>query len=429
MLDIGIRLNTQRNVESLPTFIINEVIELSGAEKVLFVLYDEEGQEAQFAAVHGIQQTDHTLLYEQAQPFLNRVTRNREALLEQDVTHSTLLSGVPELYLRSVIAVPLVSLSQLVGIIYAETRVISGRFAQTDIDLLMVLANQAATALQNTRLYDAIVRANTELEQRVQQRTAELQQANQTLERAKEAADIAKYAADEANQAKTAFLANMSHELRTPLNAILGFTRIVKRKGQDVLPDKQLGNLDKVVISGEHLLSLINTILDIAKIEAGRMDVLPARFEMSQTIQICTTTIQPLVKKEVLLSQTVAETLPLVYSDPDKIKQILLNLLSNAAKFTADGFIKVDAYQQDNFIVINVTDSGIGMSAEGLSHIFEEFKQAESTTTRKYGGTGLGLSISRKLARLLGGDLTATSQEGIGSTFTLTVPIEYDEAS
>ncbi|MCB0036488.1 MAG: tetratricopeptide repeat protein, partial [Anaerolineales bacterium] len=183
MLDIGIRLNTQRNVDSLPTFIMNEVVELSGAEEILLVLYDKEMREQQLATVHGIYTTAFDPLYQRAQPFLNRVSRSWEAILEQDVAHEPSLNGVPELHLRSVLVIPLISLSQLVGVIYAEMPIINGRFAQTDIDLLMVLANQAATALQNTRLYDEIMRANTELEQRVQQRTAELEQANQTLAR------------------------------------------------------------------------------------------------------------------------------------------------------------------------------------------------------------------------------------------------------
>ncbi|MCB0036515.1 MAG: HAMP domain-containing histidine kinase, partial [Anaerolineales bacterium] len=254
-------------------------------------------------------------------------------------------------------------------------------------------------------------------------------QANQTLARAKEEADIAKYAADEANQAKTAFLANMSHELRTPLNAILGFTRIVKRKGKGTLPDKQLGNLDKVVVSAEHLLGLINTILDIAKIEGGRMDVLPDIFDIAHIVNVCTTTIQPLVKKEVQLVHDIETHLPQIFSDQDKVKQILLNLLSNAAKFTADGRITVRVHQQGDYVIVDVQDSGIGISEEALGRVFEEFKQAESSTAKKYGGTGLGLPISRKLAWLLGGDLTATSTIGEGSMFTLTLPIHYDETA
>jgi PAS domain S-box-containing protein len=237
---------------------------------------------------------------------------------------------------------------------------------------------------------------------------------------------IAKAEAEHANQAKSAFLANMSHELRTPLNAIIGFTRIVRRKGADVLPEKQTENLDKVLTSAENLLNLINTVLDIAKIEAGRMDVLPAYFRLSPLIDLCANTAQPLLQPNVVLEKHVDESLTTVYSDQDKIRQIVLNLLSNAAKFTPAGKITLTAELHGENLHINVSDTGIGISAEALHNIFKEFEQADATTTRKYGGTGLGLTISRNLARLLGGDLTVESEFGQGSTFTLVIPAHYE---
>jgi PAS domain S-box-containing protein len=241
--------------------------------------------------------------------------------------------------------------------------------------------------------------------------------------------NLAKAAAEQANQAKSAFLANMSHELRTPLNAIIGFTRIVRRKAEGVLPEKQTENLDKVLISAEHLLNLINTVLDIAKIEAGRMDVLAANFRIGALIDLCANTTQPLLRPGVTLVKQVDENLTTIYSDQDKIRQIVLNLLSNAAKFTHTGKITLAARLDGENLCISVADTGIGISQEALPRIFKEFQQADNSTTRQYGGTGLGLSISRNLARLLGGDLTVESELGQGSTFTLVIPAKYRSKS
>ncbi len=283
---------------------------------------------------------------------------------------------------------------QIVGVLgLAHSRDSDRTFGEEEIELLTRFAQLASVAIDNAQLFDEAIRARA--------------------------------SAERANQAKSTFLANMSHELRTPLNAIIGFTRIVKRKGADSLPEKQLNNLDKVLVSADHLLALINTILDIAKIEAGRMDVHANSFELAELIDICVITTQPLLKSDVQIVVNVNDELPPLYSDQDKVKQILLNLLSNAAKFTEQGTIAVHAHYDNGSIVVDVIDSGIGIPPEELPHIFEKFTQVNNGNRRQYGGTGLGLSISRHLARLLGGDLTADSEINQGSTFKLTLPIQY----
>jgi PAS domain S-box-containing protein len=237
----------------------------------------------------------------------------------------------------------------------------------------------------------------------------------------------AKLAAEAASQAKSTFLANMSHELRTPLNAIIGFTRLVKRRSKDVLPQKQLENLDKVLVSADNLLGLINDVLDLSKIEAGRVEVHPGTFNLERLIDDCLRTVQPLIKTEdITLMRNVEGDLSRMSTDEDKVRQILINLLSNAIKFTEAGTITVSGRSQEDSFVLRVADTGIGIPKDALDRIFEEFQQVDSSTTREYGGTGLGLSISRHLANLLGGDITVESAVGEGSTFTVTIPVQYE---
>jgi signal transduction histidine kinase len=295
---------------------------------------------------------------------------------------------------RSFLGVPIMVSGKAEGVLSVENCSEEGMFSQDDVRLLSTIAANVGTAINNAKLFQEAQKSQAYAEQ--------------------------------ANSAKSVFLANMSHELRTPLNAIIGFTRIVRRKGEGLLPEKQLENLDKVLISAENLLELINSVLDIAKIEAGRMDVMVAKFPISALIDLCINTAQPLLQPGVILKKKVADGLELVHSDQDKIRQIVLNLLSNAAKFTQQGKITLTAWQEgEQTLCISVSDTGIGISAEALPRIFKEFEQADTTTTRKYGGTGLGLTISRSLARLLGGELTAESTLGAGSTFTLSIPIQY----
>ena len=227
-----------------------------------------------------------------------------------------------------------------------------------------------------------------------------------------------------ASRHKSEFLANMSHELRTPMNAIIGFNRLVMRRCKDILPEKQYQNLEKIAVSADHLLTLINSVLDLSKIEAGRMEVRAAEFQLPPLLEACVRTVEPILNgKDVRLSSQIEGPLPVMCSDQDKIRQILINFLSNAVKFTERGTVAVTAREEGGNMLVSVSDTGVGMPAEKLQTVFESFTQLDSGTTRQHPGTGLGLAISRHLARLVGGDIVVQSTAGEGSTFEMVVPV------
>jgi ammonium transporter len=235
--------------------------------------------------------------------------------------------------------------------------------------------------------------------------------------------EMARDAAMDAASAKSRFLANMSHELRTPLNAIIGFTRLVSRSPGS-LPQKQVDNLSKILISAEHLLGLIDEILDLSRVEAGEVNIEIADADVEDVLREVTDSLEPLVDRPRVQLVVEAEPgLPRVQTDRDKVMQILLNLLSNAIKYTDDGSITVRAQAVDGRLRVGVSDTGVGIPPDELNKVFDEFHRADSASARRRRGTGLGLTISRRLARNLGGDVTVESKLGAGSTFTLDLPL------
>ncbi len=292
---------------------------------------------------------------------------------------------------RSVLSIPLMREGKPIGAI-AVGRRDPGPFPEKQVALLQTFADQAVIAIENVRLF------------------RELEDKSRQLEIA--------------SRHKSAFLANMSHELRTPLNAIIGFTRIVLRRSRDRLEPKQYENLEKILASAQNLLSLINAILDLAKVEAGRIELYPREIRLAPVLEQCMRTVEPLVRDAVTLVKAFDSELPSMLVDEEKLRQIVMNLLSNAAKFTSSGSIHVRARTASGSVEIAVADTGIGIAPDKLDLIFEEFEQADARSTR-YGGTGLGLAIARRLARLMGGDIRAESTLGMGSTFTLTLPIRH----
>lgn len=245
--------------------------------------------------------------------------------------------------------------------------------------------------------------------------------------------ELARDEAERATQVKSEFLANMSHELRTPLNAIIGYSQILQEDAQDTGQDDFLPDLKKIEGAGNHLLRLINDILDLSKIEAGRMEIYNESFDVAGLIDDVEMLVRPLAERnDNRLVIDCPDDIGAIESDVTKVKQTLINLLSNAAKFTQSGTVTLKVETRgngrDRVLSFAVTDTGIGMTDEQMGRLFQAFSQADSSTTRKFGGTGLGLAISRSFAQMLGGDLTVTSAPGEGSRFELTLPLPEEGA-
>lgn len=300
---------------------------------------------------------------------------------------------------------------------------------------------------------------NEELKKEVEKRTADLEEANAELSESKEHIEEslqqvmvlndeletkreelgkrneelagANLRLREVDRLKSEFLANMSHELRTPLTAVIGFSELLIDRVMGELNEEQAGCMDNILTSGQHLLKLINDILDLSKIEAGKMELSLETFELRTIIDFVIKTISPLSnKKKLSLSVETAEEMPYMYADPGKIKQLLLNLVSNAIKFTPEGGkVTIGADFRDDQFSLSVTDTGIGIKPEDRERIFQEFQQVEGSTSREYGGTGLGLTLTKKLTEMHGGRIELESEPGKWSKFTVRIPMRGDRIS
>lgn len=294
---------------------------------------------------------------------------------------------------------------------------------------------QTAPVINNRDEINQVALSFNAMVERLRQTYQDLEHQITALEASESELLSAKQAAENANLAKSSFLANMSHELRTPLNAIIGYSEMLQEEAEDMGDETFVPDLIKIHGAGRHLLDLINDILDISKIEAGRMELYLEMFDIKAMLEDVATTINPLVEKNNnVLVVKYPETLGQMYADATKVRQNLFNLLSNACKFTHDGTVHLIVRPFTDLgrevVVFEVTDTGIGMTPHQVSKVFESFTQADVSTTRKYGGTGLGLTITRSFCQMMGGDITLSSIEGEGSTFMITLPrfVESPEA-
>ena len=287
-----------------------------------------------------------------------------------------------------------------------------------EVTAIVSVLHDRTQIVENERLALELKVLNEGLEERVRQSTEELEERNRRLEW--QSRELQK-----ASRLKSEFLASMSHELRTPINAMLGYTALLREKIYGELNEKQENALKKVYGASQHLLALINDILDLSKIEAGKMPLRVEQVRLGAIVGELSQTIEPMIREKGLdYRAELSEDLPVLLTDRTKVKQILLNLLSNAVKFTPRGSVTLRGYPLDgDRIRLEVADTGIGIAEEDLEAIFDDFRQADQSVTRKYGGTGLGLSITRKLVKLMSGGIRVDSEYGVGSTFAVELPV------
>jgi len=272
--------------------------------------------------------------------------------------------------------------------------------------------------VENERLYEELKRFSSQLEARIRAATADLGEQNKRLQ-------WSSRELQKANRLKSEFLASMSHELRTPLNAIMGYAALLADRIYGDVNERQEEGLRRIHVSAQHLLALINDILDLAKIEAGKMPLHLAPVSVALVVAEISQQVEPIVRRKKLsFSTDLPGDLPVMISDETKIKQVLLNLLSNAVKFTNIGGVVVRVRIDDDLVQVDIEDTGIGIRPEDMEAIWEDFRQVDQSRTREFGGTGLGLSITRKLIQALGGSVRVESEYGKGSTFSVSLPLQ-----
>ena len=398
--EVSQTVNSTLDLETVLRTIVNKAAQLSGTEAGTIYVFNEATGEFQLRANYGMTESLIGAVKDQHAKISKAVAL---AIEQRQPMPTPDLSGEPPSVARDImlqagyrarLVVPLLTADRVVGALVVRRRA-PGEFPKNTIELLQTFATQSVLAIQNARLFHEIEEKGRQLE--------------------------------EASQHKSQFLANMSHELRTPLNAIIGVTEMLREDAGELNREDEIEPLDRVVGAGRHLLGLINDILDLSKIEAGKMDIHLEEFAIAPLIADAVKTVETLAtKNNNRLVVDCPPTIGVIQADQTRVRQALLNLLSNANKFTERGTVTVKAERHQDagrdWITIAVSDTGIGLTPEQVGKLFREFSQADSSTTRKYGGTGLGLAISRRFCQLMDGDITVESELGRGSTFTIRLP-------
>ena len=399
--EVSQAVNSTLDLETVLSTIVAKAVQLSNTDAGVIYVLDELDQTLRVRATYGLSEELIAAIKDQpaaaASEALRQAIRDKQPQEIADIRDEP-PSSVREISMRAGfrarLVMPLVSADHVIGAL-AIRRKQPGRFSKDTIQLLQTFAAHSVLAIQNARLFHEVEEKGHQLA--------------------------------EASQHKSQFLANMSHELRTPLNAIIGVSEMLREDAEALKQDTE--PLDRVLGAGRHLLALINDILDLSKIEAGRMELQLEDFALAPLIDGVVKTIEPLAaKNENRVAVDCDGAIGKLHADQMRLRQALLNLMSNANKFTERGTISVDARQaQENgrdWVTIAVADTGIGMTPAQMEKLFQEFSQADASTTRKYGGTGLGLAISKRLCQMMGGDITVESEPGKGSVFTVRLPKE-----
>jgi signal transduction histidine kinase len=396
--DVTQAVNSTIDLETVLTTIVTKATQLSNTEAGAIYVFDDASREFHLRATYGMDDTiiaeirdRHIHLGETA---IGRAVEQRMPIQVADIQSdpSAVLDVIVRAGFRALLTIPLLGADRIVGALVVRRKE-PGKFAKNTIELLQTFAAQSVLAIQNARLF------------------AEIEEKGRQLQIASEN--------------KSQFVSSMSHELRTPLNAIIGLTEMMTTNAAHFGTEKAKEPLKRVHAAGSHLLGLINQVLDLSKIEAGKLELNPETVHLAPLIdEVIGTARQLAERNNNRLVAEVDEDGPLT-ADPMRLRQILLNLLSNACKFTKAGEVKLVVHKVEDgrdWIELAVSDTGIGMTPEQQAKLFAEFTQADSLTARRFGGTGLGLAISRRLARMMDGDVTVASELGKGSVFTVRLP-------
>jgi signal transduction histidine kinase len=399
--EISRAVSSTLDVETVLQTIVSRASQLAGAAGCSIYEYDESAEQFELRATHNddteFVEALRTVPLRKGEGIMGRAAEMREPIQIPDITQpgayqSSVRDTLTRFGYRALLAVPLLREDQIIGSL-TFNRKAPGEFPPEVVDVLKTFATQSALAIQNARLFREIADKSRQLEA--------------------------------ASRHKSEFLANMSHELRTPLNAIIGFSEVLNERMFGELNDKQAEYLKDIHASGTHLLSLINDILDLSKVEAGRMELELTDFDLPAAVDNAVTLVRERAsRKGITVRIAVEEQVGVIRGDERKVRQVLLNLLSNAIKFTPEGGrIEVAAVPNDGSVEVSVHDTGVGIAPEDHEAVFEEFRQVGASAAKQE-GTGLGLALARKFIELHGGKIWVTSQVGAGSTFTFTLPLQ-----